>query len=213
MRCTIDWMQATSSRPHVRRPGARWILVIPALCSVAAVFVVRFAPFGPPNDDYYGIAAQIIPVLLVALAIEGRSGSFWAARGARLYAAVLLLFLVIGELSALLAATGTLTHTLYDAQGNAVGESEGPVLLLITLTTAGLVGGFVGVLLVALVDPAWLGSDDVVVSEDRAVVPIQVAQVVGERSEESQTLRPSAAWLVAGMILGAVLFGARRRNA
>jgi len=169
-----------------------------------AVLLVRFAPLGPPNDSYYGTAAQIIPILLVALAIEGRSGRFWSAPGVRLYGGLLLGTLAVGELSALLGATGVFTHDIYDAAGDVIGESDGPTLVLLMVTTAGLVGGFVGVLVVALVDPLWL--------RPREIGPDGTTES-GDLPSETEHMRGPLArrLLVAAFLVGiAVRVGARR---
>jgi hypothetical protein len=113
-----------------------------------------------PVPSFYTTSAQIIPILVVAFAVESRAVSFMAQPQAKIYRAVLFLFLLIGELSALLGASGALrgNGSITDS-AFATGYVAASGLLsnvLAGATAAGLVGGFVMVAILALSGPGWL---------------------------------------------------------
>jgi len=101
------------------------------------MFTVLFDVFELPDQDYYGTAAQIIPVLIIAFAVElGREPRL---NTSTLVTVQLFVFLLGGELAALLGASGALGHHAND--------------LLAAGTSAALAGGFVAVALIALLGP------------------------------------------------------------
>jgi hypothetical protein len=76
--------------------------------------------FFAPVQSFYGIVAGIIPLLIIAFAVEKSSSEFF--RQARIYRIVLFLFLLVGELCALLGASGALRPPVSDFR-----KSDDPV--------------------------------------------------------------------------------------
>jgi|tagenome__1003787_1003787.scaffolds.fasta_scaffold19482831_1 hypothetical protein len=113
-------------------------LAVPVLFALGAALIVGVGDVGElPRDDFHSAAAQIIPVLLLALVVEGQSNDLWGTPEGRPVRTVVLLMLLLGELSALLET------------GDILARDE----LSAAITAAGLVGGFVAVVLVALLPP------------------------------------------------------------
>jgi len=103
--------------------------------AVGAFLIVLLGDIGElPKDEFHNTAAQIIPVLLLALVVESRPDAIWGTESARPIRALVLAFLLIGELSALLET------------GDVLAQDE----ISAAATGAGLVVGFVAVVLVAL---------------------------------------------------------------
>lgn len=100
-----------------------------------------------PDPSFYETCAQIIPVLIVALAVESRARDFWG-KMATAYNAQIVAFLAVGELSALLAASEALSSDEYYDPG-VVGPTLGASYAMLGATMAGLVAGFVAVLVLA----------------------------------------------------------------
>jgi hypothetical protein len=98
-----------------------------------AVVVYRF-PAEPPNSDFYGIVAQVIPVLIVAIALDGRGQKMWDRTHAA-YRWQITASLLAAEVVALLVTAGTL--------------DSGNVAAMVC--TVGLVGGFLAVAVIVLV--------------------------------------------------------------
>jgi hypothetical protein len=127
------------------RTGHHWrrvILISPLLLAfVAALIPIFWPPREEPDDDFYIAATQIIPVLLVALIVEVRLEKRWGRRDGRRYGNLIVAFLLVGELSALLEAADILG-----------------VMASLSVTGAGLVGGFVAVTVVAVAPSKWFGD-------------------------------------------------------
>ena len=120
------------------------VLCLPLVFAIAAILVVVLAPGSNlPDDDFHIAAAQIIPVLLLAMVVEQRTTALWGGRRGRVYGGAIVAFLLVGELSAILQSSDILA------------QAE----LAAALTAAGLVGGFAAVALVAVVPGDWLGSE------------------------------------------------------
>lgn len=120
------------------------VLSLPLLLAIAAILVVTLSPGDNlPDDDFHIAAAEIIPVLLLAMVVEQRTTALWGGRRGRAYGGAIVAFLLVGELSAILQA------------GDILGQAE----LAAALTGAGLVGGFAAVALVAVVPSDWLGAE------------------------------------------------------
>jgi hypothetical protein len=113
-----------------------------------------------PVQSFYGTAAQIIPILIVAFALENRAVAFLSDPRARIYRAQLFLFLAAGELFALLGASGALRGDISAASRDfAVGEVAASIPLSNVIaagTAAGLVGGFTMIAVLALGGPGWI---------------------------------------------------------
>lgn len=125
-----------------------------ALATLAAVLVgagVVASPWGYfPGPDFYASAAQIMPVLLVALAVESSAHELWASvpTWLRLYTFSVL---AAGEVSAILASAGILASAPEDATQPEpfVGPGLVGTNILLALTVAGLIVGFVSVMYLA----------------------------------------------------------------
>ncbi len=83
-------------------------LALPIVLALAAGVAVYFSggDFDLPVPAFYGTAAEIIPVLILAFTLESRAVDFLADPRAKLYRVQLFLFLSIGELCALLGVSG-----------------------------------------------------------------------------------------------------------
>jgi hypothetical protein len=176
-RNTSFWHPPPPNEPDPRREPdlrSRWVVAAGIVAAVAVV-VVAILP-GPtlPEQAFYGVAAQIFPVLLVALVVEARMDDFWRERP-RSVRWPLFATLGLGELFALVAASGTLAATpaMYDKWagrnflwGTLFGRADvdrvrkagvfvawNPQWSLVVATVVGiaLVWGFLGVLAVATV--------------------------------------------------------------
>jgi hypothetical protein len=99
------------------------------------VILVYEFPAAPPEGDFYGIVAQVIPVLIVAIALDGRGRERWESTS-REYRWQITSALLAAEVAALLVIAGTV-HS-----GN----------LSAALCTVGLVAGFLAVALTVLID-------------------------------------------------------------
>jgi hypothetical protein len=109
-----------------------------------AVVLARIEYGTLPESSFYEMAAQVIPILIVALAVENRAHAFWG-RISNVYNVQVVVFLAVGELSAIVAASGVI------AEGDAlVGPTVGISQAMLGATVAGLVAGFVSVLVLAL---------------------------------------------------------------
>ena len=118
------------------------VLVAPLVLAVIAGLVpILWPPDREPDDDFYTAAAQIIPVLLLALIVEGRSAELWRRSDGRSYGQVIVVVLLIGELSTMLEA------------GDILG-----VMASLSVTSAALIGGFAAVTVVAVAPSEWFGK-------------------------------------------------------
>ena len=117
-----------------------------------------------PTTSFYETCAQVIPVLIVALSVESRARDFWG-NIATAYNAQIVAFLAVGELSALLAASGALASDNYEPALGVVGPTLGASYAMLGATMAGLVAGFIAVLVLALRgargdEPSRQGAED-----------------------------------------------------
>ena len=143
-----------------------------ALIVVAFLCFMAFSPWGDlPGKDFYAIAAQVIPVLLVALAIETHRDvlsdfprwGYWLVFGA----------LVVGEVIAFIALSGTLAapsntyyavaddkwlgHPIFDERNIYRVIKDGPLvagsflgsLIFAIATAVALVAALIGVIFIA----------------------------------------------------------------
>jgi hypothetical protein len=167
----------TARRRRDADPLLPWI-VGTGIFSAIVVVVLALMP-GPalPEKAFYGVAAQIFPILLLALVVEARMDEFWRQRP-RSVRWSLFGSLGFGELLALVAASGTFAATpgAYDrwagkeflwlaffepadvgrvrANGILVAWTPPASLFFATVVGIALVWGFLGLLAVATVgDP------------------------------------------------------------
>ena len=112
-----------------------------------------------PLPAYYGLAAQIIPILMVAFALESRATDLLSDPQMSFYRIQLFLFLLGGEIFALLGASGALrgdASAQMIEEGVVVGE-YGWSNVVAAGTTAGLIGGFAMLAVLALFwGPGWV---------------------------------------------------------
>jgi hypothetical protein len=133
-------------------------LALPIVLAAIAGIFIYFTDEGVlPVSQFYGTAAQIIPILMVAFALERRAIEFVSDPQARIYRIQLFLFLLVGELFALLGASGALRdpdHPKAFAAGSVGGQDWSNVIA--AGTAAGLVGGFALLTVLAVSGPGWL---------------------------------------------------------
>jgi len=125
------------------RTGALVSLV--GLGIAAIVFaLVRWVPFGEyPGDAFFDLAAQTIPILLVALAVEAQARRFDSEDTSRRIRIAAVIFLALGETAAVAVAA-----SLYVPYYGTLASD-----ILIVVTAVGLLGGFFAVIAVALRTP------------------------------------------------------------
>lgn len=153
-------------RTDTYRPVRHAVLLGPIVLAIAAGVSTALigGPFYLPVASFYGIAAGIIPLLIIALAVETRASEFFKQHTR--YRGLLFLFLLAGELFALLGASGTLRepasafrYELDPAQAASThfdaGYVASPALLTVIIggTVIGLVGGFLMIASVAVLGP------------------------------------------------------------
>ena len=140
------WLAWAAKRPQYGPVGVVALFVL---------VVLLLPPGNLPSPNFYTVAAQIMPVLLVALAVEARLRDVWDKMPGS-YRAQLIATLMIGETIAILAASGVLASGRdidYEEQG-IVGPGVGGSRLMAAATACALVTGFLSVIVVALVkDP------------------------------------------------------------
>lgn len=154
-----------TNSPKVKRDQGRAFaipvsLAAPVILAVTAGIFIYLTDAGSlPVPDFYGLAAQIIPILMIAFALEGRATDLLSDPQLKLYRLQLFLFLLGGEIFALIGASGVLRGDVRAAQfaeGMVVG-SEGGSNVVAAFTTAGLVGGFAMLTVLALFwGPGWI---------------------------------------------------------
>jgi hypothetical protein len=127
------------------------------LAAIVAAVLALVSSGDGPAQSFYGTAAAIIPVLMVALAVEGRAADAFEGESGNAYRVLLFVFLLMGETCALLGASGIFRGHIHAAstmfQGGAVAESHALVSVIAAGTGAGLVGGFVMIAVLAVGGP------------------------------------------------------------
>jgi hypothetical protein len=122
-------------------------------------------PFWDPTLSFYVVAAGVIPLLLIAFAVERRADDYFGPGWP--FRALLLTFLMAGELCALVALSGVLRPfpAVPTVESMAVADSafnDGAVAsasmtnVLAAGTAGGLVGGFVMIAMLAIGGPTFL---------------------------------------------------------
>ena len=85
--------------------------VLPGAAAVGVVVLVMQFEFGQlPKPGFYEMAAQVIPVLIVALAIEGQAHRLWTNLRT-VYKLQVFLCLALGQIAAIVAAAGAFAAT------------------------------------------------------------------------------------------------------
>jgi hypothetical protein len=134
------------------------MLVVPFALAVAAGAFSYLSDARLPVPGFYELAAQIIPILMIAFALESRATEFLSDPQIKVYRLQLFLFLLGGEIFALLGASGALRGygpARHYAEG-LVANSYGLSNLIAAGTAAGLMGGFAMLVVLALSNPGWL---------------------------------------------------------
>ena len=162
-------------------------MVLAAALGVGAYAYVSGGP--APVHSFYETTALVIPVLIVALAVERPALAIF--EGARAYRIPVFLFLLIGESCALMGASGVfrggdLWGDSKKFQGGAVASSRLGTDLLATGTISGLVAGFAIIAVLAIFGPDWLHKRD-------------------QSSQGASDASPGQKGLVAGLAMIAVL--------
>jgi hypothetical protein len=125
--------------------ASRWNLLVlasPVLLAVVSALVPLVAPPAEePDEDFYMAAAQVIPVILLAMIVETRLTDVWRTPDGRPWGQIVIAGLLVAEAAALLEAA--------DIFG---------VMASLSVTAAGLMGGFAAVALAAVVPTGWLAS-------------------------------------------------------
>lgn len=123
----------------LKTPIAALVLVV--VVPVGIFVHIEWGPGGAyPGDEFFDLAAQTIPILLVALAVEAQARRFDESAGGKWMRLAAVGLLSVGEISAILISAGLL-DPLY-------GSLESTIFIV--LAAAGLIGGFIGVIAVAL---------------------------------------------------------------
>ncbi len=130
---------------------------MPLFLAVAAGTFAYFSHETFPVSDFYGIAAQIIPILMIAFALEARATNFLSNPQVKFYSVQLFVFLLGGEIFALLGASGALREPWHPHKFAEGFVAQGHWTNIIAAgTAAGLVGGFAMLLALALSGSGWL---------------------------------------------------------
>jgi hypothetical protein len=131
-------------------------LVFPIVVAAVAGILIATSDGQLPRPQFYEIAATVIPVLVVAFAVEDRAGRLFKGRRMWIYRAQLFLFLLGGELFAFLGLSGVLRHDARDFALGAVAESQFWNNAIAGGTAAGLIGGFLMIAVLAVGGPGVL---------------------------------------------------------
>jgi len=130
---------------------------VPVVLAVIAGVLVYGLHGELPVAPFYGLAAEIIPILMIAFALEGRATELLSDPQIKVYRAQLFVFLLGGEVFALLGASGALRGgaSTYSYTQGYVGAGHWANVIAAG-TAAGLAGGFAMLTVLALSGPGWL---------------------------------------------------------
>jgi hypothetical protein len=116
-------------------------LIIVAVGAAAVYAYVEWVPFGRyPGGKFFDLAAQTIPILLVALAVETQVRGFDRARRWKLMRIAAVILLGAGEITAVMISAGL----LHPVRGTTTSD------VFVVVTAIGLLGGFLCVIAVAV---------------------------------------------------------------
>lgn len=152
-----NWNSRATEEKIAKQIAVPLALIMPLGLALIAWALVYQSDAQFPVADFYSLAAQIIPILMIAFALESRATEFFSDPQIKFYRLQLFLFLLGGEIFALLGASGSLRGDVSMRQ-----FSEGLVAkddwanLIAAGTAAGLVGGFAMLAVLALSGPGWL---------------------------------------------------------
>jgi hypothetical protein len=130
------------------------VLVLVGLVAfLLLVLVVALSPIGnPPSQSFYNSAAAIMPLLVIALAVEKTARDAWSQEFTE-FKLVLMVVLCVGELVAIVGASGVASNfSVYDQNNlGLVGPSFTTTVLMAAVTAYSLAVGFLAVVAVAFV--------------------------------------------------------------
>jgi hypothetical protein len=92
------------------RPFVLMVPVFGVAIALGVLLALSGGGFIAPVQSFYGIVAGVIPLLIIAFAVEKRSSEFF--RQAHVYRILLFFFLLLGEVCALIGASGSLRPPL-----------------------------------------------------------------------------------------------------
>lgn len=113
----------------------RWQRYWPVVAAIVVSLIVYKFPAEVPDTNFYGIVAQVIPVLIVAVALDGRGQDMWDRTPSE-YRWQITVGLLGAQIAALLVIAGTVDS------GNVTAA----------ICTVGLVGGFLAVAIIVLLE-------------------------------------------------------------
>jgi hypothetical protein len=177
-----------------------------ALSLAAIVFIiVRWVPVGRyPGDPFFDLAAQTIPILLVALAVEAQARRFDLEIVGKRIRIVAVILLACGETAAI-----AVSAALYIPERGTVASD-----VFVVITAVGLLGGFFAVIAVALRTPTTplpSAAGDREVQEPTQEARPAVTPQSGEMVQASQN-QQRAFSAFAGILLGTILLSVIRRD-
>jgi hypothetical protein len=121
------------------------VLLLPVTAALVAGLYTGLSAPPEPVHSFYETTAQVIPVLIVALAVESPARAIFEGQTS-VYRILVFLFLLIGESCALLGASGVfrggLSANSEEFQNGVVADTSWGTHLLAAGTVGGLVGGF-----------------------------------------------------------------------
>jgi len=162
-------MKAKETQMSILKSGGiitAFILVIGGLIYAQIEWGITGFTGSYPGDEFFELAAQTIPILLVALAVEAQARRLDRSEAGKLRVAAVIL-LALGETSAILVSAG-----LFDPDpGTALSKA------FVVVTAGGLLGGFGAVIAVALAPSPKH-------SEEREQAPIVQAPTIGLSTSE-----------------------------
>lgn len=118
------------------------------------VLAVALSPIGnPPSQSFYNSAAAIMPLLVIALAVEKTAREAWS-REFNGFRRGLMAVLCVGELVAIVGASGVASNFSVSDQNSLglVGPSFTTTVLMAAVTAYSLAVGFLAVVAVAFVE-------------------------------------------------------------
>lgn len=176
------------------------VLIIAGFAALILVLVF-WVPVGSyPGPPFFDLAAQTIPILLVALAVEAQARRFdqeSAARGLRIAAVILL---ASGQTAAIL-----ISASIYIPEPGMARDS------MVVITAAGLLGGFFAVIAVAMKTTPPTASEIEPASAAQAGSLLSRTETA-EGSATTDLKRGVALSAFASVLIGAILIGTNNRS-
>jgi hypothetical protein len=168
-------------------------LIVFGLASVVFA-VVRWVPSGEyPGSAFFDLAAQTIPILLVALAVEAQARQFDLEKSWKRLRIAAVILLAFGQTAAVLVSA-SLYIPEYGVQSD----------MLVAVTAAGLLGGFFAVIAIAV------RTTSAAISAP-AAAPIEAEPTVpSRRSQDVERTRSAVISVLASMLMAVIVARASR---